>query len=319
MAENSGIEWTDHTFNPWQGCVKVSPACTNCYAATLGARFGVEWGPKARRKFQTESYWQQPLKWNAKAEKAGKRARVFCASMADVFEKLPREHPDEMDIIAARAQLWDLIEATPALDWLLLTKRPEWILHMVPRPWKDGFPTNVWVGTTLENQDQDLRLHHLAEVPSSIHFVSVEPMLGPITLSGEKEGKVYHWLDPHPRAIHWVICGGESGPGARPLHPDWVRSLRDQCQTAGVPFFFKQWGERAPTNGDARNAWGTPYCGNDDPDGKAVFALPDGALTDTAWNGGPGPHLRGGTQLIWLGKKAAGRLLDGREWNEVPA
>lgn len=226
MSANSAIEWTDHTFNPWWGCVKVSPGCEHCYAETISSRYGHRsWGPARTTKRRTfgETHWHEPLRWNAAAEREGVRKRVFCASMADVFEG----HPDVVD---ARQQLWTLIEATPWLDWLLLTKRPENIKLFVPTSWWSNPQPNVWYGTSLEDvQRAKDRIPQLAEVPAAVRFLSCEPLLGPL----EK-------LDLS--AIHWVIVGGESGWGARRMDPDWARSIHAQCRDAGVAFFFKQAG-----------------------------------------------------------------------------
>src|SRR5207245_7041240 len=154
MGKNSSIEWTDHTFNPWWGCTKVSPACTNCYAEVWARRVGADvWGASSERRFFSEKHWQEPLKWNADATAMNRRKRVFCASMADVFES-------RHDLDDERAKLWNLIDATPSLDWLLLTKRPENIQLMAP--WKDIWPRNVWLGTTVENHMYaETRLPHL--------------------------------------------------------------------------------------------------------------------------------------------------------------
>jgi len=246
MGENSKIEWTDHTYNPWWGCVKVSPGCQNCYAETFAKRTGhAIWGPAAtthRRTFG-DKHWQEPLKWNEDAVKAGERRRVFCASMADVFE----EHPE---LPTERAQLWELIDKTPALDWLLLTKRPQNINDMIPFVWSLAWPANVWIGTSVENQAAAAeRIPVLATIPAEVRFLSCEPLLGPVDLTpwmGERE-----WPQVAPGVatrqgplIDWVIVGGESGPRARPIDADWVRSLRDQCAVTDVAFFFKQWGGR---------------------------------------------------------------------------
>lgn len=258
MAENSGIEWTDHTFNPWWGCVKISPACTHCYAATFAGRFGLEWGPNARRRFFPEKHWQEPLKWNRKAQEEGVRRRVFCASMADVFELLPREHPQRGEMEAARLDLWELIENTPWLDWLLLTKRPEEVRVMVPGMWlaEGDWPANVWVGTTVENQEQaDLRIPHLIRIPAPVRFLSCEPLLGPVDIRQwleidrlERSGK---WVRSGWKAeISWVILGGESGPGSRPFHLQWARDVMMQCAVGEVPCFVKQLGAK-PINGYA--------------------------------------------------------------------
>jgi Bacteriophage protein gp37 len=226
MAENSGIEWTTHTFNPWTGCTKVSPACDNCYAEGWAKRSGhVEWGPRgARRRTKT---WRDPIKWNKQAEGAAERPRVFCASLADVFDN----HKSIEQ--AWRRELWDLIDQTPNLDWLLLTKRPQNIVKFSPERWfTRGIPSNVWLGTTVENQEEaDRRIPHLIQCPARVLFLSCEPLLGPLSIR-----RYVHKLD-------WIITGGESGPRARPSNPQWFRDLRDQCSAADVPFLFKQWGE----------------------------------------------------------------------------
>lgn len=224
MSERSAIEWTDHTFNPWWGCTKVSSGCKNCYAETLSNRYGHDvWGPRARRRFFGEKHWQEPLRWNKAAEEEGRRARVFCASMADVFE-------DNASLESERQKLWSLISETPFLDWQLLTKRPENVLRMVP--WTVEWPHNVWIGTSVENQEAaDYRLPLLKQIPALVRFLSCEPLLGPI-------------VELNLSGIHWLIAGGESGPNHRPVKADWIRQLRDTCLQANVAFFFKQWGGR---------------------------------------------------------------------------
>lgn len=241
MTENSRISWTDHTFNPWQGCEKVSPACDHCYAESLSIRTGHvnRWGADGVRAVTSDGYWRNPLKWDRAAAEAGRPALVFCASMADVFEDRP-------DLDAPRARLWDLIEETPNLIWLLLTKRPENVPHLVPESgfecdgdWmSDSWPENVWVGTTVEDQRRaDERIPHLARIPAPVRFLSCEPLLGSIDLIN------------HVLAIDWVIAGGESGRGHRPMELDHARSLRQQCLLWDIPFFFKQHGGRTPTAG----------------------------------------------------------------------
>lgn len=275
MAKNSNIEWTHHTFNPWVGCTKISPACDNCYAEAWDKRYGgAHWGAKAPRRRTTQQNWKQPLKWNAEAAAAGERHRVFCASLADVFDnKAPQEW---------RNDLFDLIRATPHLDWLLLTKRPQNIAKMLPKDWGAGW-SNIWLGTTVENQTEaQKRIPALLAVPAKLHFLSCEPLLSALdlTILDADDGEITpltsvpwsmivdHWRDTSDNwkdefcdwyglesvpttgiaqpALGWIICGGESGSNARPMHPDWARSLRDQCAAAGVPFFFKQWGAWAP-------------------------------------------------------------------------
>jgi len=248
--ENSKIEWTDHTFNPWIGCQRVSPGCTHCYAEALATRYGLaKWGVKAVRKRTSPAYWRKPLSWNRRAEREGVRRRVFCASMADVFDpKAPA---------GAREDLWDLIRQTPNLDWQILTKRPDLIRQtpnldwqiltkrperirgngkpgtcMLPADWGAGYP-NVWLGVTIEDaMHWAKRWMTFSNVPARIRFVSYEPALGPICMSCGHNGIL----------PDWVIFGGESGPGARPTDAQWARAIRDQCASTGIAFFLKQWG-----------------------------------------------------------------------------
>ncbi len=231
MAESTAIAWTDHTFNPWQGCAKVSPACDHCYAESLSKRVGhpERWGVDGERAVTSDGYWRNPLRWDAKAAAAGRPSLVFCASMADVFE-------DRRDLDPVRERLWELIARTPNLIWQLLTKRPENIYGSVPLrwTWEGGvdWPTNVWVGTTVEDQaSADLRIPHLIQIPAPVRFLSCEPLLERVSL---------RWAAYED--IGWVIVGGESGGGFRPLDVENARVLRDECERAGVPFFFKQHG-----------------------------------------------------------------------------
>lgn len=330
MAENSAIEWTHHTFNPWWGCVKVSEACRNCYAATFAQRFGVEWGPQARRRFASEKVWAEPVKWNRAAEKSGERKRVFCASMADVFEWLNPDHPDAEQMYYSRRRLFRLIEETPHLDWLLLTKRPENVLGLgadpstgVPMRWQTkGFPNNVWVGSTVEGErEADTRISELLKVPAKVLFLSMEPLLAPVELEQVRANDLAPHFPEHridvlrggtwnlghgftnhsdlPGRINWVICGGESGPGARPIHPDWATNLRDVCVSAEVPFFFKQWGDWIP-RAQLPAGWSMPM-GASGP-----------TLHTHLWSEAANDYA------VRIGKKAAGRLLDGVEWNQFP-
>jgi protein gp37 len=308
--QNSKIEWTTHTFNPWWGCQRVSPGCEHCYAEALAKRFGHQvWGPAktTQRRAMSRNYWNQPRRWDEQARKAGRRARVFCASMADVFE----DHPQLDDW---RADLFDLIRLTPHLDWLLLTKRPENILTMIPTAWRHGAPANVWYGTSCEDQRRaDERIPELLKVPAVVRFLSCEPLLGPVTLR--------RWVRPSPGwaadPIHWVIAGGESGPGARPMHPSWVYALRDECQAAGdIAFFFKQWGEYEPYEEDAQ----PPFW--NDQHGRTIDGHWLDVLNPLTGDLNPGWHedsLHSPYAFRRVGKKAAGRLLDGRTWDEVPA
>jgi protein gp37 len=229
MGRNSSIEWTHHTFNPWWGCAKVSPGCAHCYAETLTRRFGgAIWGRTGERRLFNERHWSEPQRWNSKAEQSGTRCRVFCASMADVFE-------DRRELDRERLKLWALIERTKSLDWLLLTKRPDVALRL--NPWGEQWPDNVWLGTSVENQEwADIRIPQLLALPAKTRFLSCEPLLGALNLRGYTKGKT----------IHWIIVGGESGYGARPMNPNWVRSLRDFAAREEIAFHFKQWGNFAP-------------------------------------------------------------------------
>lgn len=294
------IEWCDFVFNAWTGCTKVSPACDHCYAESWAKRSGiVEWGNHPRRR-TSEAYWLQPLKWNRRAEQEGVRRKVFCCSLADVF--------DNQAPAAWREDLWRLIWATPALDWLLLTKRPQNIAKMVPnhieRPWP--YP-NVWLGTTVENQDEAVRrIPHLLNAPAKVHFLSCEPLLGRIHLPRQ---------DTYWNPIDWVISGGESGPNARPWHPDWARSLREQCADMNIPFFWKQNGEYSQEDSTRRAEPmalandGTLYRSRD-------IAWPDGVRYGEAIRANHDKaHL---TMVYRTGKKRAGALLDGQAWRQFP-
>jgi protein gp37 len=304
MAAISAIEWTDATFNPWIGCTRVSPACDHCYAATStpARALGVAWGADEPRRRTSPGNWAQPLRWNAQhAEffvKHGRRRRVFCASLADVFDN--EVHPQW------RIDLLELIAATPDLDWLLLTKRignAERLLdealdvmsHGLTR-WRDVPWPNVWIGATIANQaEADRDIPKLLRAPAAVRFVSVEPLLGPVDIAwalGHRVGIAAGFLQRGHfspglevlRPLDWVIVGGESGAHARPMHPDWARSLRDQCTAAGVPYLFKQWGEWAP---------GKEF-------GRLEYPWGDGTWSNRA------------------GKKTAGRSLDGVEHSGFP-
>jgi protein gp37 len=231
MGENSKIEWTDHTFNPWIGCQHVSPGCDHCYAeAMMDHRYGrVKWGPHGERKRTSEANWKKPLIWNASAraykQEYGRRPRVFCASLADVFD-------NQVDP-SWREDLFSLIRACRRLNWLVLTKRPQNIAKMLPADWGDGY-RNVWLGVTAESQSYfDQRWEHLQRIPAAIKFISYEPAIGPLRLP--KHG-------PYP---DWLISGGESGGGVRPLEPSWVRDIIADCRHRGVVPFHKQWGKYA--------------------------------------------------------------------------
>lgn len=391
MGQDSSIEWTDHSFNPWIGCTKVHQGCTNCYAeAGFDKRkHWAKWGPNGTRVMTSDENWSKPKAWNKAAKAAGVRHRVFCASLSDVFEDWDggvssarfingrvitdevwvtpngefRRHssPAAAEILErqgmrrarlddVRRRLFALIDDTPHLDWLLLTKRPENIRRM----WMlfdyqvgggkrtlsfdepnllnaETLRPNVWLGTSISDQaSADTQIPELLKCRdlSPVLFLSAEPLLGPIDLTriptgiwsyghvdvmsgylcGDEPDEMYDYeADPHgwvrnpagewdrgEYGVDWVIVGGESGHGARPVHPAWVRSIRDQCQAAGVAFFFKQWGEWAPwTPDDAHDVFCTP-------DRAKNHVWPDGAIS------------------LKVGKKSAGRILDGREWSEFP-
>ena len=317
--ENSKISWCDHSLSFWLGCTKVSPGCENCYAETLmDKRFHrVKWGAGQPRVERLDAARAECLKWERKAAKTGVRPRVFVNPCADWLD------PDVP--VEWLAFLLDTIRLCPAMDFLLLTKRPENFknrlnqfsasafsrdLAWICAKWFDAHPpANVWVGATIENQAMaDKRIPELLKIPAQVRFLSVEPMLGTLDLShvymigggsaisvnpltgARNNGTSMCILTGGPRhynKIDWVICGGESGPKARPMHPDWARSLRDQCEAAGVPFFFKQWGE---------------WCECAQYPKKPVPLCP----------------FHYGVTVHRVGTKAAGDLLDGVQHREFP-
>jgi protein gp37 len=269
MGENSKIEWCDHTFNPWIGCQKVSPGCDNCYAeAMMDHRYKkVQWRAHGERKRTSEQNWKKPMQWNAQAhtfkKENGYRARVFCASLADVFD-------NRVDS-SWRNDLFALIRKCDKLDWLVLTKRPENIEKMLPTDWGNGY-SNVWLGTTAEDQTRfDFRWKRLRKVPAVVRFISYEPALGPVRLP------TYGLLPD------WLISGGESGAGARTLRPQWVRNVIADCRRFGIAPFHKQWGsyhnnplvvEKGMTVPEAR-AIDAEGKGGGLVDGKLVREFPD--------------------------------------------
>jgi protein gp37 len=315
MAETS-IAWADFTFNPWSGCTKVAPECANCYAEvdySVKIR-GVKWGPQGNRIVKAESGWKEPLKWQRVVTGTPphgwptpqNRARVFCASLADVFEDWtglmldahsvqlwkgwgvdkwkpssirphPRSSPLTMQDV--RKRLFALIEATPNLDWLLLTKRPENVLRMTYDQWTrkvpghvqqnetDGrhwdWPANVWIGTSVGCEETAWRAQELLKIPAKIRFLSCEPLLGPLNLEPFLQYPPFH--EHHKmtfgaddwRGIDWVIVGGESGRKARECNLAWMESIVDQCEEAEVPCFVKQLG-KFPAAGTPQGARGLP-------------------------------------------------------------
>ncbi|MBK3779849.1 phage Gp37/Gp68 family protein [Paraburkholderia aspalathi] len=233
MAETTGIGWTDSTFNQWLGCSPVSPGCDRCYAEALDHRTGgAHWGPHARPRMMSEDNWKKPLRWERNHEEFeathGHRRRVFAGSMCDWADKNAPE--------GQRDRLWDHIRATPHLDWQLLTKRAPNIVKYLPSDWGEGYD-NVWLGVTVENRKHGLpRLERLRDIPAKVRFLSVEPLLEDL---GEMD----------LTNIDWVIVGGESGPGFRPMEVEWVETIRQQCEAQDVAFFFKQHGGYRPGKG----------------------------------------------------------------------
>lgn len=199
------------------GCVKVSQGCKNCYAETLTKnRMGLSlWGPGSARQRTSKQNWAKPVKWNREAPVTGHNL-VFCASLADIFE-------DNDQLISWRKDLFDLIEQTPNLEWQVLTKRPDNINRLMDRP----MPENVWIGTSIENMDVAHRADHLRKVEAKVRFISYEPALGPLN-------------DLNIDGIHWIIYGGESGPGYRPEDKQWARDMKAKCEANNTAFFHKQ-------------------------------------------------------------------------------
>lgn len=385
MGEHTEIAWCHSTFNPWIGCQRVAPGCEHCYAESFAKRTGkAKWGPQGTRVKTSEANWRKPLKWNREAEKAGERRRVFCASLADVFEdwtgpvhdhhgiqlcrchgcgklthfnghcETPRDDDEWSDMCGRvprattlddiRIDLFRLIDSTPWLDWLLLTKRPENIRKMwSPTKWGGrcaAFPncthpdcssgrcrSNVWLGTSISTQDDaEQSLPHLLQCGdlAPVLFASLEPLLEAVDLTAVQApasvqkspngGLKYNALalddDEHfyrpPAKLSLVIVGGESGGHrARPMHPQWALDLRDQCKANDTAFFFKQWGQHAPYE-----VWQA----ENGVDAECQFWLHEDGRIDT---GDMRPH--GSWQLMAsIGKSRAGRLLDGRVHDEMP-
>jgi len=292
MAENTNIEWADATLNLWIGCTQIAPACDNCYALTWGKRFGVKWGNHPRRR-TAEGTRKKLHKYQRDAAKFfaehGRRQRIFINSLSDFFDN---QVPEEW-----RAEAWEDFRQCPDLDILLLTKRPQNIIKMLPDFW-DEIKNNIWCGTTAENQEAvDLNLPHLIKVNSAVRFISYEPALGPINLSP------YHaWID-------WIIAGGESGPDARPAHPEWIRKVRDDCALYVVEFLFKQWGEHLPWELEIAPFWESQNGQHED--GHTLF--PGDMDSDPKWDDGLWAVNDGEAHAAFqrVGKKTAGRKLDG--------
>lgn len=335
--KNTKIEWADHTINFWWGCTKVSPACANCYAETMAKRMGrkvfgeeVEWGagkPRAERLVKAFDEALAIQRGAAKfASKNGRRPRVFVNSMSDWLD-------DEVPI-QMLSGLLESLHFCSEVDFMLLTKRPEnWesrirkaiideeeeilghLQENLPETrtirflnaWLGGVaPPNIFIGVTVENQDcAEARIPALLQIPAKVRFLSCEPLLGSVSFRAIQplmeafNRSPYGWHNWLRRRLHWVIAGGESGPGARPSHPQWLYDLRDQCQTTGVPFFFKQWGEWLPCGPEAKHL---PSNGKY----KHTLAIQEKGISER------------NADMIRVGTKAAGRMLQGCEWNEFP-
>ena len=233
MGATTEIAWCNSTFNPWWGCTRVDPACEHCYAETWARRTGHSvWGPTAPRRTFGAKHWAEPFTWDSRAKKDSVRRRVFCASMADIFDK--DAPPGELD------RLWLVIRMTPNLDWLLLTKRADRIRDSLPADWGSGY-RNVWMGVTIGEPGGLWRLDELIKIPAVIRFVSVEPLLAPLLLT--RYGPRSHVAVQILReGLDWVIVGGESGAGCRPMDLDWARTLRNEARVIGAAYFMKQIG-----------------------------------------------------------------------------
>lgn len=330
MGAETKIEWCDHTFNPWRGCSKVHTGCTNCYAeknAKRNPRIFGEWGDNGTRVVASEAMWREPLKWDRDAAAAGERRRVFCASLADVFEDRP-------ELESPRWRLFRLIQATPHLDWLLLTKRPAFAAKWLSEFWAKGgmepiepLP-NVWIGASVSDQKTaDEMIPALLRVPAAVRFLSVEPLVGPVDLDlamgsdhscrqcgfeplegaegykdihGDRaECVVCKMPFPMPR-INWVICGGESGPKARPCDVAWIRAIVQQCAAASVPCFVKQLGANVISRNDA--GWS----------GDEPHEWPDGVEYDENIHGYRDSDFQGSDVRVRLSAKGG----DMNEWPE---
>jgi protein gp37 len=340
MGEITAISWTNHTWNPWIGCTKVSPGCTNCYAEIQNQRYRwtTGWGPGKERHITSGSNWNEPLRWAKKARTGGRREKVFCASLADVFD---HEAP-----VFARRSLWQIIRSTSdILDWQLVTKRPHRIEHVMHEDGleHDFFLNNrAWLITSTEDQEWfDKRVPALLKISAAVHGISAEPLLGAIDarrylrptpcsvcngsvsipVPGENGGKpcpaclVSKSGQGYTNSLDWVIVGGESQSGARPMHPDWARSLRDQCLAFGVSLFFKQWGEWIEVG------TGTSHpildVGRQPPpiDSKNRIISLDGHVPECD------KDMRVESKYRWvthIGTKTSGSTLDGQEWKQFP-
>lgn len=338
MGDKTGIEWTDATWNPIAGCSIVSPGCTNCYAMKMAHRIeamaagsgkqthyagttqpskaGAVWTGKVN--LAPDNIVKQPLRWT-------RPRRIFVNSMSDLFhEDVPDEWID---------RIFGVMSLTPQHTYQILTKRPERMrdylsqerpsildeallrddflhgwhsrLAFVQKEGLHGWPLpNVWLGVSVEDQRHAMRIPHLLDTPASVRFISAEPLLGPL--------EIQNYLNKLGRcnALDWVIVGGESGPGSRPMHPDWARGLRDQCQAAGVPFFFKQWGDWAPGE-----------CAKSSPSGTektASYYADSWAFSKITRKQSEELHRDDEPTLYLLGKRNIHHSIDGEMHNAMP-
>ncbi len=244
MGATTKIEWCHHTFNPWWGCTQISPLCDHCYAMMLDTRWfkRAHWGPRVARRYFGDDYWAEPLKWDHLAGARGCRCRVFCASMADVFDNAVDQ--------AVRERLWRLIHQTHNLDWLLLTKRIGNAPEMLPTDWSAGYP-NVWLIISADQEVLERDVPKLLAIPAMVHGVSIQPQLAPVRL-----GKFAPQLQ-------WVINGGESGAGSRPFHLEWTRALIAECKSAGTPIFVQRLGSKPHEKGSRLRFNLNPAVGSD--------------------------------------------------------
>ena len=303
MSENTSVEWATHSFNTHWGCHEISDGCTNCYARGMGNRFGVQWGVDTPRREFGDKHWDEPLKWDRKAAAAGEKHYVFSNSMSDLFDKNAPA--------GVRERWFALTKATPNLIWLALTKRVGNVPSMLPADWGNGYP-NVWLGISVVNQPEaDRDIPKLERINAAVRFLSMEPLLSAVDLQGhipierDRDGSWRRKTKFHEESqIHWIIVGGESGTSARPMHPDWAYSLRDQCKAAGVAFFFKQWGS---WTSPGQPAFGTVK-------GRVAHIRSDGSF----WDPPPDDENADCLTIVHVGTKAAGRLLGNEVYNEFP-